>query len=234
MEFERIIPGSEIIERLFSLFPLIDEKGKGLIRNGTTVVPVAKGCYIYDENDSPMGFLCLMEGNAKVVKTGINGRGSIVRLVKPMGLLGYRALFAEENYRSAAIALDDSLIAIVNKEAFFEVMRSNADFSLHILKLIAGELGESHLRMVTLTQKYLRGRLADAILSLADIYGFAEDGKTIPVTLSRSDLAQLSSMTTSNAIRTFSSFISEGFVANVNKRIAVLDLEGLHKVSELG
>ncbi|MCD7963079.1 MAG: Crp/Fnr family transcriptional regulator [Rikenellaceae bacterium] len=231
---EGISVAEETLERLFSLFPFIDEDCRQLVRLNTTVVQVKKGNYIYREDDSPIGFICLLEGNAKVVKTGINGRGNIVRLVRPMGLLGYRALFAEENYRSGALTLDDSVIAIIDKDAFFKVMRSNADLSLHILKLIASELGDSHLRMVTLTQKYLRGRLADAILSLVEIYGFDSDGKTIPVTLSRADLAQLSSMTTSNAIRTFSAFVSEGLVSNINKRIAVLDLQGLHKVSELG
>lgn len=221
-------------EKLLTLFPSLDGKSKEIIVANTAFVSVPRGDYIYYEDDSPMGFICLIEGNAKVVKMGINGRGHIVRLVRPMALLGYRALFAEENYRSAAQALDDSVIAIISKKAFFEVMKSDAAYSLHVLKVIAAELGDSYLRTVALTQKYLRGRLADAILELVEIYGFEEDGKTIPVTLSRADLAELSSMTTSNAIRTLSAFVSEEVIDGSGKRIRILDMDRLKKISELG
>ncbi|MCD8185951.1 MAG: helix-turn-helix domain-containing protein, partial [Rikenellaceae bacterium] len=93
--------------------------------------------------------------------------------------------------------------------------------------------GLSNLRTMTLTQKYIRGRLADSLIFLIETYDFAEDG-TIDVTLSREDLAQLSSMTTSNAIRTLSAFAGEGVVELVGKRIKVLDLERLKKISVLG
>ncbi len=181
----------------------------------------------------PKGFICLLEGNAKVVKIGINGRGQIVRMVRPRGILGYRALFADENYRSTAITLDNSVIAVIDRVVLFEIMRENAELSLHILKLIASELGLSNLRTMTLTQKYIRGRLADSLIFLIETYDFAPDG-TIDVTLSREDLAQLSSMTASNAIRTLSAFAAEGVVELVGKRIRVLDLDRLKKISVLG
>lgn len=227
------IDEAEYKERLFALFPEMSEDCKDLIRKHTVISYMPKGSFIYQEGEEPKGFICLLEGNAKVVKIGINGRGQIVRMVRPKGILGYRALFANENYRSAAITLDNSVIAIIDRDVLFEIMRKNAELSLHILKLIASELGLSNLRTMTLTQKYIRGRLADSLIFLIETYDFAEDG-TIDVTLSREDLAQLSSMTTSNAIRTLSAFASEGVVELIGKRIKVLDMERLKKISVLG
>jgi uncharacterized transporter YbjL len=63
-----------------------------------------------------------------------------------------------------------------------------------------------------LTQKHLRGRLAEAILHIRDNYGTLEDGATLILNLSREDLASLSNMTTSNAIRTLSQFSADGLV----------------------
>jgi CRP-like cAMP-binding protein len=220
-------------ERLLALFPALSDRGKETIRAHTSVWHVPKGSFIYRENETPKGFICLLEGNAKVVKTGINGRGQIVRMVRPMGILGYRALFADENYRSSAQTLDPGVIAIVERNALYDVLRVDAEFSLHILKNIASELGLSNLRTLTLTQKYIRGRLADALLFLIESYGFAADG-TVDVTLSREDLAQLSSMTTSNAIRTLSAFAAEGVVELAGKRIRVLDADRLRKISDWG
>ena len=227
------IDETEYKEKLFALFPEMSDHCCDLIRQHTTISYMPKGSFIYQEGETPKGFICLLEGNAKVVKIGINGRGQIVRMVRPKGILGYRALFAEENYRSAAITLDNSVIAIIDREVLLEIMRENAELSLHILKLIANELGLSNLRTMTLTQKYIRGRLADSLIFLIETYDFAEDG-TIDVTLSREDLAQLSSMTTSNAIRTLSAFATEGVVELIGKRIKVLDMDRLKKISVLG
>ena len=225
---------TEYKEKLFSLFPAITDAEKDAVRPRTVIRSLPKGRFIYRENEWPKGFVCLLEGNAKVVKRGINGRGQIIRLERPMGILGYRALFAEENYRSSAVSLDDSVIALVEREVFFTLLRSNAEISLNILKSIACELGISNLRTLSLTQKYIRGRLADALLFLIATYGFAEDGKTIAVTLSREDLAQLSSMNTSNAIRTLSAFAADGAVELTGKRIRIRDMELLKKISLLG
>lgn len=227
------IDEAEYKERLLALFPPLSPHSEEMIRANTTIWHVPKNSFIYKENEYPKGFICLLDGNAKVVKVGINGRGQIVRMVRPMGILGYRALFADENYRSSAQTLDSSVIAIIDRDALYEILREDADLSLHILKNIASELGLSNLRTLTLTQKYIRGRLADALLFLVETYGYAKDG-TIDVTLSREDLAQLSSMTTSNAIRTLSAFASEGAVELVCKRIKIQDEEQLRKISELG
>ncbi len=233
MPVKNHIDEAEYKERLFALFPALSDRSRETIRTNTSIWHVPKGSFIYRENETPKGFICLLEGNAKVVKTGINGRGQIVRMVRPRGILGYRALFAKENYRSAAITLDNSVIAIIDRVVLFDILRENAELSLHILNLIASELGLANLRTMTLTQKYIRGRLADALLFLIEIYGFAEDG-TVDVTLSREDLAQLSSMTTSNAIRTLSAFAAEGVVELVGKRIKVLDTDRLRKISDWG
>ena len=54
---------------------------------------------------------------------------------------------------------------------------------------------------------------------LKDTYGVEEDESTLSIYLSREDLANLSNMTTSNAIRTLSNFATEkGFVSREKNR----------------
>ena len=86
----------------------------------------------------------------------------------------------------------------------------------------------------TLTQKHIRGRLAESLLFLLDTYGTEEDNITIKVYLSREDVANLSNMTTSNAIRTLSAFAAENVIGISGRKIKILDLKKLDKISELG
>ena len=96
------------------------------------------------------------------------------------------------------------------------------------------ELGFSNSRTVSLTQKHIRGRLAESLLVLRDTYGFETDGMTIRVYLSREDIANLSNMTTSNATRTLSTFASEDVISIEGRKIKILDPSRLERISSLG
>ncbi len=52
--------------------------------------------------------------------------------------------------------------------------------------------------------------------------------------LSREDLANLSNMTTSNAIRTLSTFVAERIIAIDGRKIKLIDEDKLKKISKMG
>ena len=76
--------------------------------------------------------------------------------------------------------------------------------------------------------------MAESLIMLRDNYGVESDEKTINSHLSREDLANYSNMTTSNAIRTLSNFVSEGVIAVSGRNIQILDEEQLRKISKIG
>ncbi len=193
-----------------------------------------KGETIYREGAKPSGLICLSAGKVKIYKEGIGGREQIVRMARPVGFIGYRALFAEENYMASALAIEDSTICIINRESLFAVLKTNSELSLSIIRSFATELGFSNSRTVTLTQKHIRGRLAESLIFLKDTYGLEADNKTIKVYLSREDIANLSNMTTSNAIRTLSNFASENVISVTGRKIKIIDFEQLERISEHG
>ena len=79
-----------------------------------------------------------------------------------------------------------------------------------------------------------RSRLAESLLFLKDSYGLESDGATIGIYLSREDLANLSNMTTANAIRTLSNFAQEHIIAIDGRKIKILNEEALRKVDRMG
>jgi len=217
-----------------SIFNILsDEEKEHLIRNHTCA-NFKKGHFIYGEGDKPSGLLYLTKGKVKIFKDGIGGRDQIVRLAKPLGFIGYRALFANQNYSASAVALEDADICVIEKEALFTVLQGNSALSLRLMQSMALELGLSNTRTVSLTQKHIRGRLAESLIFLIDTYGFEKDQQTIKVYLSREDIANLSNMTTSNAIRTLSMFAGETVISLNGRKIKVLDQTKLKRISELG
>lgn len=223
-----------IIDNQMSVFRVLSTDEKELLKQNSTCTYYKKNDIIYKEGDKPSGLICLSKGKVKIYKEGVGGREQIVRMAKPVGFIGYRALFAEQNYLASAEAIEDSVICTIEKETLFKILRTNYDLSLSIIRSLASELGFSNNRTVTLTQKHIRGRLAESLLFLKDTYGLEEDNATIKVYLSREDMANLSNMTTSNAIRTLSTFASEKIIALDGRKIKMLDVKALERVSELG
>ena len=189
---------------------------------------------IFFEDDHPDDLMCLLEGKVKVFKSGVGGRSQIIRMIRPIQFFGYRAYFAREQYVAAASAFEPSVVCMIPIKIIEELLRQNGNLALYFIHLLSTDLGVSDQRVVNLTQKHVRGRLADSLLSLKESYGLEEDGATINIYLTREDLANLSNMTTSNAIRTLSTFVNEQIVAIDGRKIKIIDEERLRNISRIG
>ena len=58
--------------------------------------------------------------------------------------------------------------------------------------------------------------------------------KTLKIYMAREDIANLSNMTTSNAIRTLSAFVSEKIITVDGRRIKIINEPALRKISKFG
>ncbi|HOY52408.1 MAG: Crp/Fnr family transcriptional regulator [Prolixibacteraceae bacterium] len=224
----------EILENPKSPFYILTPEEKEELQDSISLTSYRRNEYIFREGDKPSGFMMLVTGKVKIFKEGVGGREQIIRMSKPMGIIGYRAFFADENHIATAVTLEDSVIANISMEFIMHRAVKNSEFSLRLIRKLARELGFANLRTVTLTQKHIRGRLAESLILLAEKYGFEHDGTTLKVYMSREDIANLSNMTTSNAIRTLSTFANEKLITIDGRKIKILDLQRLDRISKLG
>lgn len=204
------------------------------IQKNLTVRSFKRNELIYQENETPTHILFLVNGMAKIIKECGMGRSQIVRIIKEQSFMGFRAFFAHECNTTSAIALEDSTVAALQLDTMVELIELNHGITNYFISELATTLGETDSRFVTLTQKHIRGRLAETIIALKANYGIENDGKTLNVIMNRYDLASLSNMSTSNAIRTLSSFATEGSIEISGRKIRILNEEELAKISRLG
>jgi CRP-like cAMP-binding protein len=222
------------LENPDSIFKGLPNRDKeAVIRNHVTV-QVRKGDFIYTEGEKSKGIICLASGKFKIFRVGVGGREQILRLIKPSELTGFRNIFQPLVWNNSSIAIEDSVVCIFDRNTISGILKSNTDFSFRMIKLITDELNFANERIISLTQKHVRGRLVETLLMLGEIYGFEPDGRTINALLSRDDIAHHSNMTTSNAIRTLSNLASEGKIGIKRKKITLLDIPALEIISKVG
>jgi CRP-like cAMP-binding protein len=222
------------LEGASSIFKGLNHKDKDAIAEHHILSVIKKGELIFKEGDKTRGLICLVSGKVKIFKVGVGGREQILRMMKQQGFIGYRVLFSESTWSVSAEAIVDTTLCILEKNTLVKVLKKNADLTLKFLKVVTEELWISDNRTISLTQKHVSGRLAESLLILRDTYGYESDKKTIGVSLSREDIAHLSNMTTSNAIRTLSNMASDGIIELKGRKITILDNTSLEQISEQG
>lgn len=226
------------ISSLSSVIPemwdLLDGKGRAEIASNAKIMEFKKNEIIYYEEEMPKDMMCLLKGKVKIYKNGVGGRNQIIRMVRPVQTFGYRAYFASEPYVTAAAAFEPSTICFIPMEVIEKLVMTNPKLAMFFIRELSTDLGIADERVVNLTQKHIRGRLAESLIFLIENYGLEEDGATVSIYLSREDLANLSNMTTSNAIRTLSNFVDEHIIALDGRKIKIIDEERLRKISKIG
>lgn len=223
-----------IIESISELWELLSPTEQEYLMKNIKITCLHKNEIIYQANEYPRFLMCLLKGKVKIHIDGIGKRDQIIRLVNRKGLFGFRAAFAEEKYLNAASAFEDSVICMIPINVIKKLIVQNTALAIYFIKQLSTMLGIADVRTVNLTQKHIRARLAESLLSLKDKYGVVEDKQTLDISMSREDLANLSNMTTSNAIRTLSSFAQENIIAIDGKTIKIVDDEKLRNISEMG
>jgi CRP-like cAMP-binding protein len=187
---------------------------------------------IFKEGTRPFGLLCMSSGKAKISINSINGNELIVALKRPVDFLGFADFIAEKSYSTSAHALEDTDVCVILKEHFFSVAQNNCDLLKKINLSLVEELTQTRLRMAGITQKHMRGRLADALLYLRETYGDTVSDNSVGAELKRGDIAALSNMTTANAIRTLSEFSKDGLIS-IEKRKIFIDQRQINELSTI-
>lgn len=223
-----------ISEDLADLWSVLTPDEKRLVSENFSLHHYKKNQVIYAEHDEPQMLWCLIKGKVKKWKEGIGGRSQIIRLIRPVQYFGYRAYFAGQTYVSSASAFEQSTIGTLPLTIVERMIEQNNKVARFFIKELATNLGNSDTKIVNLTQKHIRGRLAEALIVLIENYGYESDAATLKIYMSREDLANLSNMTTANAIRTLSAFVSERLITVDGRRIRILNEPELHRISKHG
>nr|MDE6854209.1 Crp/Fnr family transcriptional regulator [Muribaculaceae bacterium] len=221
-------------EDMAEIWSILSSDEKRVVTDNLEIHSFKKNQLIYAEGDEPEFLWVLLKGKVKKIKEGVGGRVQILRLIRPVQYFGYRAFFAGEPYVSSAAAFEPSTLGAVPLHIVRDLIQNNMRLAWFFIHELSRNLGGSDTKIVNLTQKHIRGRLAEALVVLADNYGYEDDNCTLKIYMSREDLANLSNMTTSNAIRTLTTFVNERLLIVDGRRIKIINESQLRKISKFG
>jgi CRP-like cAMP-binding protein len=214
-----------------SCFELLNEEEKQLIERNSVDIVFRKGETLCKQGAFAAHVLYLTEGLVKVYREG-NHKNLILTITPSGSLLGLPAIFEGNNkYPYSITTYINSTIKMVDIVIFKQLLRQNAQFAFRIINLLNESTAQTYGRFFSLTQKQLHGRLADILLCLSTKI-FKNDSFDLP--LSRADLGDLTGMSTESAIRLIKEFKDDQLLETNGKRMKLLDLSRLQRISDLG
>jgi CRP-like cAMP-binding protein len=222
------------IEGASSIFRGLSQADKETLDQNHHVANFRKGDTIIRGGTRSRGLTCLVSGKAKIFMIGAGNREQIIKMLKPQNFISYRSLFSDNYYPFSVVAIEESAVVIFEKHTMSRILKQNGELAIRFVKIISEDLLFTNNRLISLTQKHVRGRISESLLLLRDTYGVEADGRTLRIMLSREDLAHFSNMTTSNAIRTLSGMVSEKILDIQGRKIMILNLKKLEAISESG
>jgi CRP-like cAMP-binding protein len=106
------------LEGSSSLLKNLTQKEKDILVQNNICAHYRKGEVIFLDGEESPGLICLATGKVKLFKVGVGGREQILRMIKPLEFMGYRAIFSDSQLCASAVAIEDSNICIFEKEKF--------------------------------------------------------------------------------------------------------------------
>ena len=214
-----------------SCFDLLTDSEKEIIDKTSVLVNYKKGETICKQGSFASHIMYIEKGLVKVYLEG-SIKNLILTITPKHNLLGLQALYEGNNTFLYSISTyTESSVRLIDVQVFKQLLRQNPAFGFRVINILNESTAQSYGRFLSLTQKQLHGRLADILLCLSRRI-FKSDAFDLP--LSRSDLSDLTSMSTESVIRIMKDFKDDGIIEINNKSVALLDIPRLTRISEKG
>jgi len=187
-----------------------------------------KGQNLFFQGNPPFGIFCINSGKVKVTKVGADGKEAIVRVAKNGDILGHRSLFSEEYYSATSTALEDSTICFLDKKWIMKAIEEKPSVAKNLIGLLSRDMGAAEQKLASMSQKNVRERLAELLLTLKNTFGIKENNIVrLNIKLTREELASMIGVANETLIRFLSEFRDEGIITQKGKVIYIADEEKL-------
>lgn len=187
-----------------------------------------KGEVIFTEGEQTKGIFFVQSGLVKVHKQWGSAKELIVRFAKTGDIVGHRGLGDDHAYPVSSTALEHTVLCYVDLDFFLSTLKINTGYLYQLMLFYASELKESEKDMRNLAHMPVKGRIAQALLSLQKKFG-VDSQHNIDVVLSRQDLASFVGASYETLFRLLNEMAGEKII-RLDKKISITDP---HKLADL-
>lgn len=184
---------------------------------------------IYMEGDSPNHIYFVVSGKIKTFKTNYWGKEFITEIYKEGDFFGYMSLLEGRTEKESASAMEDSELALISKNDFLQLIYSNNEASLALVKLITNNLDKADEKLIKLAFDSARKKVAEALVFISKKYVSGGDGSpSFPI--DRDNISAIAGISPETVSRNLTDLREEGLIETENGKIVIKDLKKLEAI----
>ena len=212
------------------LFEALDDEGAKALRSLVTDVDLVRAERLFDEGDAGDRLYVVLEGKIKLTRAAPDGRENLLSVLGPGEMFGELSLFDPRPRTSSAVAVTDTRLAALAHDELQNWLTGRPDVSLHLLRALAQRLRRANDVMADLVFTDVPGRVAKALLDLADRFGEqTADGLQVHHDLTQEELAQLVGASRETVNKALADFAARGWLTLSAKSVLIIDADRLAK-----
>ncbi len=181
------------------------------------------GQYLVHQDCAPEGLFVICEGRVRLARIGPDGREQVLQMVGPGALFNAEPLFDGGATPASARAMSPVRALLLPAAVLVALIGAHPSIALLLLHELSARQRELVILLEDLHFRSVRARLARVLLREA------RDGAA---SITQQELAERAGTVREIVGRTLRGMQQEGLVRLLRGRVIVLDLEGLHVVSE--
>jgi CRP/FNR family transcriptional regulator len=214
------------------LFQALDDDGAAALQAGVSIVELSRGERLFEEGASGNQLYVVLDGKIKLTRAAADGRENLLSVVGPGEMFGELSLFDPRPRTASAIAVTDSRLGALAHDDLRNWLTGRPDVALHLLQALAQRLRRANDVMADLVFTDVPGRVAKALLDLADRFGAVRDaGLQVNHDLTQEELAQLVGASRETVNKALADFAARGWLQLSAKSVLLIEPDRLRKRS---
>lgn len=198
-----------------------------LLRSANQMIKIKKGTFLFQEGMEAKELYLICSGRVKVSKVTSDGQELSLRICSQDELVGELTLFTDEpTYMFNALALEDSLVAVINKDDLEKKLFENTQLAFEFMKWMSDHFRKTQTKFRDLVLIGKRGALYSTLIRMTNSYGIQqEDGILINLHLTNQELANFCATTRESTNRMLADLRNKNIISITKGKITVHDLD---------
>jgi CRP/FNR family transcriptional regulator, cyclic AMP receptor protein len=191
-----------------------------------------RGATIFAKGDAGNSLYAVITGTVKISLSSPDGRNAILNLVGPGELFGEMSVLDGQDRSADATANTNCEIYVIDRRDFLPFVRSQPALSMKFIELLCNRLRWTTDQVEQVILQDLPGRLASALLGLAEKRKLEPESHTIAIT--QQEISEMVGMTRESINKQLRAWAGRNWVRLEHGAIVVLDAVSLRELAEAG
>jgi CRP/FNR family transcriptional regulator, cyclic AMP receptor protein len=210
------------------LFAALDPDSAETLEKALITRSVGRGHIVFSEGDIGDRLFIVIDGKVKITRASADGRENLIAVLGTGEMFGELSLFDPGPRTASVSAITDSTLASLDHDDLRPLLLERPGVAVELLQALAQRLRRTNEAMADLVFTDVPGRVAKALLDLADKFGVVEaDGTRVRHDLTQEELAQLVGASRETVNKALSEFAHRGWLRIEGRSVLLLEPDRL-------